>query len=430
MITYLPNDIEIEDTVLGAAIVDQKDNKGLEKLLSIMKPDYFYSPESKIIFNSIRDLSNENKPVDFMTLQDRLGKNYSLKLMQITSRVSSSANIEYHCAILIQKYTARQVLLECSHAIQKIYEKDSDVFGVRSNLLLSLEGMNVRTSREPVHISKSMEETLETIRKVQSSEQKVVGVDTGYRDLNFLFHGWQPSDLVIIAARPSTGKTAFALNIAYKVARQGISVGFFSMEMSLRQVSERLLANQSDVYLNYIRKAELSETHWKFIDAEKYDYPLYVDDSGNLTIFELKEKVRLLKRKHDIKILIVDYLQLMEGDKSQNRTNEVGSISRALKGIAKELQITVIALAQLNREVEKRKGPPIMSDLRESGDIEQDADIIGFLHCEKLYNVNLLGQREEIPEPIIDFIVAKHRNGEVKTLEFRFDKGHQRFKDI
>lgn len=429
MVNYLPHDIELENIVLGAAVMDQNKFKALERLLTLMKPDCFYAPDNKKIFEAMQKLSSENKPVDMMTLLHEL-PGFNVKLAEITSRVSSAANMDYHCAILIQKYTARKIMLECDHAIHRLYEKDTDVFEVRSELLKTLEQTAVNNKKEPVHVGKSMAETIEHIRKVQQSDKKIVGIDTGFRDMNAVLHGWQPQDFVIIAARPSTGKTAMALNIAYKVARQNIPVAIFSMEMSNRLIMERTLANQSDVFLNYIRKADLNETQWRFIEAEKFDYPMFVDESGGVSIYELKEKARALKRKHDIKIIVIDYLQLMKGEKSGNREGEVASISRGLKGIAKELNITVIALAQLNREVEKRKGTPIMSDLRESGGIEQDADIIAFLHCEESYKVNVLGQREEIAEPLIDFIIAKHRNGEVKTLTFRFDKGHQRFNDI
>ena len=286
------------------------------------------------------------------------------------------------------------------------------------------------TKKEVVTIQNTVQSTLKTIRSIQDSDKKVLGIDSKFRDINKVLHGWQSPDLIIIAARPSTGKTAFALNIASKVARQGKGVLFFSLEMSARQLSERLIADETDVFLNYIRTAELNETHWKFIEAEKFDYPLLIDDSFGLSIYEFKEKSRAAKRKWNIEMIVVDYLQLMKGDNSKNRDAEIGSITRTLKGMAKELDIPIIALAQLSRDVEKRKGSPMLSDLRESGNIEQDADIVGFLHNPNpQFETDLLGNYSENTNPIIEFIIAKHRNGEVKTLEFIFDKGHQRFKD-
>lgn len=425
---YQPSAIDVEDIVLGAILIDKKCR---EKALSLLKTEYFYSPENEKIFEGMKKLSTENKPIDIVTVLSEIGSQHSAKVMQVTSRVSSGANIEYHIAILVQKYSAREILRECDNAVKKVYEDDKNVFDIRSSLLSSLESLSLGTKKEAVTIKETVKETIKTIKSIQGTDKKVLGIDSKYRDINKVIHGWQSPDLIIIAARPSTGKTAFALNIAANVARQNIGVLFFSLEMSARQLSERLMADETDVYLNYIRTAELNETHWKFIESKKFDYPLFIDDSFGLSIYEFKEKAREMKRKYDIKMIVVDYLQLMKGEGNKNRDIEIGSITRTLKGTAKELDIPIIALAQLSRDVEKRKGSPILSDLRESGNIEQDADIVGFLHNPNpQFEVNVLGQSIENPEPVIEFIIAKHRNGEVKTLEFRFDKGHQRFKDI
>lgn len=427
MITYLPSAVEFEDAILGAILIDKKCR---EKALSLLKPGYFYSPENESIFRAIQKLSLDNKPVDIITVMDLLGNTYQLKLMQLTAKVSSSAHLEYHTAILIQKYSAREILKECSESIQRIYEDDKNVFDIRAKLLMALESLTLGTKKEVVTIKQTVETTLDTIRVIQKSDKKVLGIDSKFKDINTVLHGWQSPDLIIIAARPSTGKTAFALNIAAKVARQGKGVLFFSLEMSARQLSERLIADETDVYLNYIRTAELDETQWRFIEAEKFDYPLLIDDSFGLSIYEFKEKSRAAKRKWNIEMIVVDYLQLMKGDNSKNRDAEIGSITRTLKGVAKELDIPIIALAQLSRDVEKRKGSPMLSDLRESGNIEQDADIVGFLHNPNpQFQTDMLGNTYEDTKPIIEFIIAKHRNGEVKTLEFIFDKGHQRFLD-
>lgn len=250
----------------------------------------------------------------------------------------------------------------------------------------------------------------------------MTGIDTGYKKLNEIGHGWQSPDLVIVAGRPGTGKTAFAINTIYHAVKQGIPCAFFSLEMSSKQLVDRYISMTTGIYAKNLKTGDLTELNWEYIHREKFNYPLWIDDSGQLSIMEFKAKARRLVRKEKVKMIVVDYLQLMKADVKGNREQEISTISRALKGVAKELNIPILALAQLSRDVEKRAGRPRLSDLRESGAIEQDADIVIFLHNEKAEDLTIL-------EPVIEVIYAKHRNGACLSTDLIFRKPILKFQD-
>lgn len=425
----LPHDIEIEKSVIGTALLDIN---ALIAVMSKLNASHFYGPNNKKIFEAMAVLYFDNKPVDAQNVVAEIGFDYFTVLMEMQSFSVGSANVKYKCALLVQFFVAREIMKECEETIKMLSQPGVDPFEVRSSLLMTLEGLSVSRSKEAVKLEKTVGETLKNISDIQESSTKVSGIDTGYRSVNELLHGWKKPDLIIIAARPGFGKTALALNFASKIAKQGRPVGFISLEMDETQLSERLISMDSGVFLTNIRKADLNETHWKFIHAEKFNYPLYLFAPHSITVDGLKEAGRSMKRKFGIEALYIDYLQLVKGgveNKQVNRTNELGYVSRSIKGLAKELEIPITALAQVGRDVEKQDRPPRLSDLRECGDIEQDADIVSFLWAprETLVSFDIQGNEVEANSPEINWIVEKHRGGARGTVKLIFDKPHQKF---
>jgi replicative DNA helicase len=311
--------------------------------------------------------------------------------------------------------------------IEEGYNEGSDPFELQTVVINELEKHQAHTSREPEPLLKIATETIAEIASIQQSGSHVTGIDTFFRAINRVLHGWHKSDLIILAARPAAGKTALCLNFANNVAKQNIPVAIFSLEMSSRQLVTRLISSETGVSGEKLKTADLQEHHWRSIHGGDFKLPMYIDDTPGLSLIEFKMKARKLKRKHKIQMVVVDYLQLMSAhEKGQNREGEISKISRGLKHIAKELDIPVIALAQLSRDVEKNNRQPKLSDLRESGAIEQDADIVIFLDDpeaeQNLRDGNLC--------PIIDVIIAKHRNGAVGLAKLQFDKTISKFKDL
>lgn len=422
-----PQATEIEDAVLGAILVDRN---ALGVILPILQPQHFYLDKNQYIYEAIVKLNLNNEPIDILTVSQQLKKNGTLELAggdfgiaKLTARVSSSAHMENYAAIIIQKFMTRELISIGGDAVTKGYQEDVDVFELQAEILSRLENNRTKSKKDPLPLSKIVSETISKIQEIEKHGLDISGIDTGYKGLNSIMFGWHSTDFVVVAARPSTGKTAFALNIAQKIIEQNIPVAMFSLEMSNRQLAERMISLKSGVFANYIKKAKMNAQNWEFVFKQNYELPLYIDDTPGLNIIDFKEKCRTLKRKHKIKVIIIDYLQLMTVSIKGNREQEISTISRNLKIIAKELDVVVIALAQLSREVEKRRGQPILSDLRESGSIEQDADIVMFLH-------NTSPDPFNDDEPTIEIIFAKHRNGATGAIEMKFLKGNQQFKDI
>lgn len=437
-----PQNRDLEEVVLGALMLDKD---ALPVVLEILSPSSFYVDAHQHIYQAMLNLFEHSKPVDMLTVTEelrRLGKLEAVggpyTLVQLTNRVASSANIEYHARIIAQKFIQRELIRISNQTIRDAYEDTTDVFDLLDDAetgLFQITQNNISKSYEPLGALSGL--ALKQIEELSKKEDGMTGVPTGFRSLDQLTSGWQPSDLIIIAARPSMGKTAFTLNLARNAAvDHGKPVAVFSLEMGNLQLAMRLISAEAEVEGSRLRNGKLqNEQEWQRVHRaiEKFsNVPIYIDDTPGINIFELRAKCRRLRKQHGIEMVIIDYLQLMtgSGDGKGNREQEVSGISRALKGMAKELGIPVIALSQLSRSVESRGGSkrPMLSDLRESGAIEQDADIVTFLFRPEYYGI-FQDEDGRDTQGLTEVIVAKHRNGAVDTVRLRFIKQFARFAD-
>lgn len=420
-----PQAVDIEEGVLGAILIEPS---SFEKTM-ILKPEYFYVDNHQYIYECCVELYQGNNPIDIMTVTEQLKKKGYLDIIggpyllaSLSRKISSISHIEYHSAIIAQKFNLREIIRVSMTAANEAYNDTADPFEIQATMFNELEKTQFRSGREPAKLQDVASENIIKLDTIQKAENFITGINTGFIKINENTHGWHSPDLVIIAARPSTGKTAFALNIAYNVVIQDIPCAFFSLEMSKSQLVNRLISMSSGVFATKLRNADLDKYDWERIHGARYNMPLYIDDTPALSLQEFKAKARKLKRKSGIKMIVIDYLQLMVANVKGNREQEISTISRSLKAIAKELDIPIIALAQLSRDVEKRQGEPRLSDLRESGAIEQDADIIVFLHDKNAHD-------KTITVPIITATWAKHRDGACVEIDLEFNKPIQKFKD-
>jgi replicative DNA helicase len=416
-----PQAIDFEEAIIGSLILD----KHCIDKCSDLTPQMFYKEEHKIIYQNIIQLLNENKPIDFLSISQSLKENGQIeliggvgKLAYITSRIQSSANIEYQKSILIQKFIQRETMSVCSEAMQRIWIDGIDPFKEKDLIIKKLEDLNAAKSTSFKKLDYIVDETLTILEKIQSQDTNITGIDTGYFRLNNNLNGWQNSDLVIIGARPATGKTAFCLNLVTNIIKQNIPCAVFSLEMSSKQLVDRLISNVTNIEAYRLKSGDLDESHWTSLHTQKWTYPLYIDDTASLNILDFKARARRMVKDLGVKFIVVDYLQLMTTYDTGNREQQLGSISRGLKATAKELNVPIISLAQLSRDVEKSNRLPMLSDLRESGSIEQDADIVMFLH-------NNTDPMEQIVD--VSLVIAKHRAGQVGIIDYEFQKGFQRF---
>ncbi len=438
-----PQAMELEEAVLGAILLERD---AFSTVSEILKADCFYKEAHQHIYEAITNLFTRQEPVDMLTVTEELRRMNRLEevggayyITQLTGRVASAAHIEYHSRIIYQKYLQRE-MIRISGVIQtKAFDESEDVNDLleeaeNSLFLLSQGSMN----RDAVQISPVINEAIELIQIASKRKDGLSGVPSGFTNLDRLTSGWQNSDLIIVAARPAMGKTAFVLSMARNMAvnyNQGVA--FFSLEMSNIQLVNRLIVSETELASEKIRNGRLEPYEWEQLDHKiksLIDAPIFIDDTAGLSVFELRAKCRRLKKKHDIKVIIIDYLQLMNasGLNPGNRQEEVSMISRSLKGLAKELNVPIIALSQLNRGVESRTGDgkrPQLSDLRESGAIEQDADLVMFIHRPEYYKIiedhegnSLIG--------IAEIIIAKHRNGATGEIRLRFRPEMIRFEEI
>jgi replicative DNA helicase len=408
------NAIDIEHAVIGVLMID---TTSLSRCT--VTPEMMFDHANKVILKAILELAEQNKPTDLLSVNEKTGGKLLNEIVEITSKVASKANLEYHCSILIQKFISRELMMLCQRSISEINNTDNDVFQTIQKINTEIETFSIKNAKDFKEFKTVAHEMIKKIETMQLSGNKIVGLDTGFARLNAISNGWHSPDLVIISARPATGKTAFALNLAVNLAKQNIPVAFFSLEMSTEQLAMRVISSMTGIYSNYLTKAEIHEGNWKTLLSTDFNLPLYVDDTASLNLLDFKEKVRKAKKKWGIKAVFVDYLQLMTVYGKGNREQEISTISRTLKAMAKELDIPIIALAQLSRDVEKRNGEPRLSDLRESGAIEQDADIVIALHNEE----------PESDNPLIKVLYLKHRNGETGFIRLQFEKGKQLFRD-
>lgn len=436
----MPHSIELEEAVIGALLIDKN---ALPAVLDIVRVEIFYKPAHQLIFEVILDLFQKSQPIDILTVHEALKKSNSIDevggpnfIVELSNKVGSAANIEYHARILVQKYIQRELIRVSSVVIKDSYEDAKDVFELLDDAeksLYDITDQNLNTAYEKlgglaVKVQKEIEQ-------LSMQEEGVTGITTGFEELDSILLGWQPSDLVILAARPGMGKTAFALSIARNAALAGHPTAIFSLEMSKMQLTQRLLAMESDINSRKIRSGKLEEYEWKQIHQaveRMSEIDIFIDDTPGINIFELRAKCRRMKQNNKIELIIIDYLQLMTSAPNQSRGNreqEISSISRALKGMAKELNVPVITLSQLSRAVETRGGDkrPLLSDLRESGAIEQDADIVTFVFRPDYYEID---EEFEGPRDVAEIIISKHRNGGLGTVELKFIKELTKFVDL
>ena len=439
-----PQALDLEEAVLGAMLIDEK---GVNEVIDILSPEVFYKKSHQLIFESIQRLFRESEPVDLLTVSADLKKSKNFEivggdfyLIGLSQKVSSSAHIEYHSRIIQQKFIQRKLITISNEIISKSYNESTDVIDLldeAESKLYDIAQNNIKGSSETAqNLVIQAKNRIEEISK----QEGLSGISTGFEKLDRLTSGWQPSDLIIVAARPGMGKTALALSMARNVSVQKkIPVAFFSLEMSSVQLITRLISSETGLSSDKLRTGKLADHEWQQLNIKVSDLesaPLYIDDSAALTIFELRAKARRLASSHGIKLIIIDYLQLMNlgsSNKAGNREQEISTISRNLKALAKELNIPVIALSQLSRAVETRGGTkrPILSDLRESGAIEQDADIVSFLYRPEYYGITEWDDDMKTPsEGQGEFIVAKHRNGALDSIKLKFVANLGKFEDI
>ncbi|MDD2797429.1 MAG: replicative DNA helicase [Bacteroidales bacterium] len=438
-----PQAPELEEVVLGALMLE-KDAYSL--VSDILKPECFYDPIHRIIYTAVVDLAMNQKPVDMLTVTEQLRRKGELDevggafyISQLTTKVLSAAHIDYHARIIAQKYLARELITFTSNIQTKAYEDSMDV----DDLMQEAEGKLFEISqqnlkKDVVQVNVIIKEALDNIQIAANQKDGLSGLSSGFHGLDKMTSGWQKSDLVIIAARPAMGKTAFVLSMAKNMGvDRGEPVAVFSLEMSNVQLVNRLISNVCELAGEKIKNGQLNDMEWEQLFYKikvLNDAPIFVDDTPSLSVFELRTKARRLVREHGVKCLIIDYLQLMNasGMTYGSREQEVSIISRSLKGLAKELNVPIIALSQLNRGVENRSGTgadgkrPQLSDLRESGAIEQDADMVCFIHRPEYYKIfeddkgnSLIGMAE--------LIIAKHRNGPVGDVRLRFKGEYAKF---
>jgi len=429
-----PQAVDLEEAVLGAMMIDKK---GIDDVIDILHPDAFYELKHQEIYRVIYDLFQESKPIDLLTVSNALRKNAKLDLVggdfhliRLTQKVASSAHIEFHARIILQKYIQRRLISISSDIIENAYDETADVFDLLDNAeakLFEVTQGNLKKSSEGA--SDLVKQALTKIQEI-SNKEGMSGLATGFTKLDAITSGWQPSDLIIIAARPGMGKTALTLSMARNIAvTKQTPVAFFSLEMSSVQLITRLISAETGLSSEKLRTGKLASHEWEQLNVKVGDLeraPLFIDDTPSLSIFDLRAKARRLSSQHGIKLIVVDYLQLMTAgtsNKSGNREQEISTISRNLKALAKELDIPVIALSQLSRAVETRGGTkrPLLSDLRESGAIEQDADIVSFIYRPEYYGIDEWDDDERTPsEGQAEFIVAKHRNGGLDNIRLKF----------
>ncbi|MFN5421937.1 MAG: replicative DNA helicase [bacterium] len=441
-----PQSRELEEAVLGAVMLERS---AFDIVINVLKPECFYVDAHQVIFNAMVRLNADSKPIDLLTvveelkameMLDQVGGAYYIS--KLTNSVVSAANLEAHARIVQEKFIQRELIRISSEIITDAYDDSTDVFELLDSAEQKLfEIANDQLKKEFDTLGKSVMDTLNRIDEMRARNEDITGVPSGFPSLDSTTYGWQKSDLIILAARPSVGKTAFALNLARNAAMhptKPTSVAFFSLEMSTGQLVQRILSAESEIYLSKISRGRMEDYEMQQLYKKGIEpltkAQLFVDDSAALNIFELRAKCRRLKSLHNVGLIIIDYLQLMSGsseNRNSNREQEISTISRNLKQLAKELQVPIIALSQLSREVEKRKESnkvPQLSDLRESGAIEQDADMVMFLYRPDYYDITTNDMGEDTKGDV--FVkIAKHRNGSLENIKLKARLEIQKFQE-
>ena len=442
-----PQSRELEEAVLGAIMLEKS---AFDTVVEILKPECFYIDGHQRIFTAMMSLANKQMPIDLLTVVEELKFKQDLEIVggayyisKLTNAVVSSANIEAHARIILQKFIQRELIRMSGEILTDAYEDSTDVFDlldIAESKLFEITNNHLRKNFDS--IDTVIMQTIKRIDDMRNRQEDITGVPSGFTHLDKVTYGWQNSDLIILAARPAVGKTAFALNLARNAAlhpTKPTPVALFSLEMSSGQLVQRILSAESEIWLEKISRGRMEEHEMQQLYKKGIQRlskaPIFIDDTAALNIFELRAKCRRLKSKHNIGIIIIDYLQLMTGgggDRNSNREQEISQISRNLKGLAKELQVPIIALSQLSRDVEKRKDGnkiPQLSDLRESGAIEQDADMVMFLYRPEYYDItsNEFGESNKGETHVR---IAKHRNGTLENIKLRALLHIQKFVDM
>lgn len=438
-----PQAVELEKVVLGALMID---SDAFSVVSEMLRPETFYDPRHQKIYEAIQTMNIEERPVDIMTLINELTKMGAIDkiggaayLMEISSQVASAAHVEYHAHILAQKYMARQLIHYAGDIETQAFDESVDIDDLMQHAegeLFQLSQNNIK--QDYTQVDPVIKEAVDILKRAAENAGGLTGIPTGYVGLDDMTSGWQASDLVIIAGRPAMGKTSFALSIAKNVAVDyHIPIGFFSLEMNNVQLVNRLISNVCEISGHKILNGQLDPAEWERLDKKLRNLtgaPIYVDDTPGLSVFELRTKARRLVREKGVKLIMIDYLQLMNanGMKFGSRQEEVSTISRSLKGLAKELNIPVLALSQLSRNVENREGldgkRPQLSDLRESGAIEQDADMVLFVHRPEYYHIYQDEKGNDL-HGMAQIIIAKHRKGATGDVLLNFRGEFTRFQD-
>ncbi len=433
-----PQAKDLEEAVLGAIMLEKN---AFDAVIEILKPECFYVDAHQRIFNAMQSLANKSQPIDILTVAEELRSREELEMVggpyyvtKLTNAVVSSANIDAHARIILQKFIQRELIRISGEIIGDAYEDSTDVFDLlddAENKLFQITNNHLR--KDYNSIDTVLVNTIKRIEDLRQRNEDVTGVPSGFTGLDRVTYGWQNTDLIILAARPAVGKTAFALNLARNAAMhptKATPVALFSLEMSAGQLVQRILSAESEIWLEKIARGKMEEHEMKQLYARGIQRlsqaPLFIDDTPALNIFELRAKCRRLKNQHKIGMIIIDYLQLMSGTgdgRSTNREQEISNISRNLKGLAKELNVPIIALSQLSRAVEQRGAKegsrvPQLSDLRESGAIEQDADMVMFLYRPEYYDLTQSAEGENI-KGLTEVKIAKHRNGSLETVKLK-----------
>lgn len=436
-----PQALDMEEAVLGALLLEKD---ALHRIMDILKPNMFYKDANQMIFEAILELFQNSEPVDILTVKNALKKAGTLSnsggayyLTELTSRVASAANIEYHARIVAEKFILRSLIKTSDEVIKEAYDETSDVFDLLDKAeqnLFEISETNLR--RNYMGMPELVMKTLERLEDMRGKDTSIVGIPSGIGDLDQMTAGWQKTDLVIIAARPAMGKTALTLTLARNAAlRFGEPVAFFSLEMAAVQLVQRMICSEAELDAQKVRTGQLADYEWKQLITRIGSLSksnVFIDDTPGLSIWDLRAKCRRLKAEKGISMVVIDYLQLMSGSagKNSNREQEIAGISRSLKEIAKELDVVVIALSQLSRAVESRGGDkrPVLSDLRESGSIEQDADMVMFLYRPEYYGFETDDEGNSTLG-MAELIIAKQRNGPTGSVKMQFIGKYGKFTD-
>src|SRR5690349_1847838 len=432
-----PQARDLEEAVLGALMLEKN---ALNSVVEFLKPEHFYVEAHKVIYEAIVDLFKATEPVDMRTVVNQLRKQGKIELLggayyiaELTAKVSSAANIEYRARVIMEMAIKRTLIEVASQIQSDAYEDTTDVFELLDRTeqsVFEISDSNLRKNYD--NMRNLMARAIQELQVLKDHKDGLTGVPSGFTALDRITSGWQRSDLVIIAARPGMGKTAFVVSALRNAAVDfKMAVAIFSLEMASVQLVNRMISAEAELEGEKIKKGNLADHEWAQLvhkTSRLSSAPIFIDDTPALSILELRAKCRRLKAEHNVQLIVIDYLQLMRGEQGGNREQEIASISRALKGIAKELNVPVLALSQLSRGVETRGGDkrPQLSDLRESGSIEQDADIVMFLYRPEYYKITV--DEEGVPtQGMAEVIVAKHRNGSLDTVKLKFIGKYTKF---